>query len=163
MNRTLAALALGLSALALTGCGNAPDTKVATVAETGVDGLTVIGPRLVLPAVAGNPAGVFFKLSYSGTGELVLEEAAVAQSQGAMIHDVVDKDGMKQMVPLGQLTIKAGDAVTFAPGGRHVMAMQLDEAVAPGGKVDVTLTFTGGKTARFAADVIPAGEMQMEH
>lgn len=163
MNRNFAALALGLTALSLTACEKAPDEKVATVAETEVGGLVVTGPHLVMPAVAGNPAGVFFKLSYSGADELVLESAAIAQSQGAMIHDVVEKDGMKQMVPLEGFSIKTGDDVAFAPGGKHVMAMKLDEAVAPGGKVDVTLTFAGGKTATFTADVMPAGEMTMEH
>lgn len=163
MNRTFAALALGLTALSLTGCDKVPDEKAATVAETGVDGLTVIGPHLVMPAVAGNPAGVFFKLSYSGADELVLESADVAQSEGAMVHDVVEQDGMKQMVPLEGFSIRTGDEVSFAPGGKHVMAMQLDQAVAPGSKVDVTLTFAGGRTARFTADVMPVGEAQMEH
>ena len=163
MNRTIAALALGFSIVALTACEKAPDPKVATVTETQIDGLTVIGPQLVMPAVAGNPAGVFFKLAYSGKDDLVLESAAVAQSQSAMIHDVVEKDGMKQMVPLDGFAIRTGDEVSFAPGGKHVMAMELDDAVAPGGTVDVTLAFAGGKTATFTADVMSAGEMTMEH
>jgi hypothetical protein len=167
MNRPFAALALGLSALAISGCEKSHEAtsehSAAPAVETGIEGLAVSKTHLVMPAVAGNPAGLFFELSYSGKDELSLESADVAQSQGTMIHDVVDKDGMKQMVPLGPLSIKAGDTVSFAPGGKHIMAMKLDDSVAPGGKVDVTLTFAGGKTAKFTADVMPAGEMKMEH
>ena len=167
MNRTFAALAFGLAAFTISGCQNEPhaatEHEAAPVSETGIDGLTVAKAQLMMPAVVGNPAGLFFDLSYSGADELTLESADIAQSQGTMIHDVVEKDGMTQMVPLGPLSIKAGDAVSFAPGGKHIMAMKLDEAVAPGGKVDVTLTFAGGKTAKFTADVMPAGAMKMEH
>ncbi|UIP05789.1 copper chaperone PCu(A)C [Erythrobacter sp. SDW2] len=167
MNHTFAALAFGLAAFTIGGCQNEPRTatehEAAPVSDTGIEGLTVAKAHLMMPAVAGNPAGLFFDVSYSGTDELTLESADIAQSQATTIHDVVEKDGMTQMVALGPLLIKAGDAVSFAPGGKHVMAMKLDEAVAPGSKVDVTLTFAGGKTAKFTADVMPAGETKMEH
>ena len=167
MNRTLAALAMGLSTLAIGGCNqssHAPEEhEAAKPAETGIEGLSVARAHLTMPTVAGNPAGLFFDLSYTGADQLVLESAEVAQSESAMLHDVVEKGGMTQMVPLEELTIKAGEQVSFAPGGKHVMAMKLDEAVAPGDKVDVTLAFVGGRSARFTADVVPAGEMKMEH
>lgn len=171
MKTVFPALALGVTALALAGCEKAQEKPVeqpmeheaAPAAETGVDGLTVSKAHLMMPTVTGNPAGVFFDLSYTGTEDLTLESAEVSQSKGTMIHDVVEKDGMKQMVPLGPLTLKGGESVSFAPGGKHIMAMKLDEAVAPGGKVDVKLTFAGGKVASFTADVMPAGEMKMEH
>ncbi|WP_435417596.1 copper chaperone PCu(A)C [Parerythrobacter aurantius] len=163
----MTALAMGLASLSIAGC-NQPShepeqQEAAKPAETGIEGLFVAKAHLTMPTVAGNPAGLFFDLSYEGASELVLESAAVAQSESAMVHDVVEKNGMTQMVPLEKLTIKAGDQVSFAPGGKHVMTMKLDETVAPGGKVDVTLAFTGGKIAKFTADVLPAGEMKMEH
>jgi periplasmic copper chaperone A len=171
MMRAFAALALGLTSFALTGCEKpayktaegAASPAVAAAAGTGIDGLSVSDAHLAMPAVSGNPAGLFFELSYSGQGGLALESAAIAQAKTTMMHDVAVRDGMTQMVPLGSLTIEAGDTVAFAPGGKHIMAMQLDDAVAPGGKVDVTLTFAGGKTAKFKADVLTAGEMKMEH
>lgn len=171
MKTVFPALALGMSALAVAGCEKAPEKPMeqpmehdaAPAVETGIEGLTVSKAHLMMPTVTGNPAGVFFDLAYGGTEDLTLESADIAQSKGTMIHDVVEKDGMKQMVPLGPLTIKGGENVSFAPGGKHIMAMKLDEAVAPGSKVDVKLTFAGGKTASFTADVMPAGEMKMEH
>jgi copper(I)-binding protein len=39
------------------------------------------------------------------------------------------------------LAIPAGETVTLAPGGYHLMFMELDGALEAGGSVDVTLTF----------------------
>ena len=167
MKRVIPAVVFCLAPLAIAGCGHEPTTEVlsetVSTVDIGIEGLSVSNARLVLPAVPGNPAGVFFDLSYTGADEISLETASVERASGAMIHDVVERDGMTQMVSLGSLALKSGDTVEFAPGGKHVMAMQLDGAVAAGDTIEIALGFAGGLTARFPATVEPAGGAAMEH
>lgn len=167
MKRIITAVVFCFAPLVMAGCAQEPSAEAvaetASAIDTGIEGLSVGNARLVLPAVPGNPAGVFFDLSYTGAHEIALETASVERASGAMIHDVVERDGMTQMVPLGALALKSGDTVEFAPGGKHVMAMQLDRAVAAGDTVEVSLGFAGGRTARFSATVEPAGGAAMEH
>lgn len=168
MKHLVSAFFGSLAALALSACGepaseDGAEHAASPAAETGVAGLSVSNARLALPAVPGNPAGVFFDLSYTGSDELKLETATVERAGSTMMHDIVEQAGVTRMVPLGSLIIAAGDKVDFAPGGKHVMAMQLDDAVVAGDKVGVTLGFAGGATTRFAAVVVPAGDGGMGH
>jgi copper(I)-binding protein len=45
------------------------------------------------------------------------------------------------MRPLGPVDIKAGETLTLAPGGRHLMFTGLKTPFVAGQKVPVTLTF----------------------
>ncbi len=51
-----------------------------------------------------------------------------------------------------------GDTVKFAPGGKHVMAMELDDTLAAGETTEVTLTFLGGDKLTFPATILAAGD-----
>ena len=76
----IAAAGLLASSLVLSACGSEPE-PVAETAPEGVPGLTIENARLVLPPVEGNPAAVYFDLSYEGDRGLSLRRADVAGSE----------------------------------------------------------------------------------
>jgi copper(I)-binding protein len=62
------------------------------------------------------------------------------------------------MHEMPQAKVPARGELAFAPGGFHVMAMELDDALAKGGATDVTLRFDDGETAVFPAEILAAGD-----
>lgn len=146
------------SLLALAACSGeteAPSSEAQTPAS---QGLTVTNARLVLAPVAGNPAAVYFDLSYSGPGELVLESVTVEGAGMSMIHQTMEKDGAMMMMDAEPIALADGASVTFAPGGLHVMAMQPSPDWTSGDKVNVTLSLSDSTSQTIAADVRAAGE-----
>jgi len=59
---------------------------------------------------------------------------------------------------LDALLAGGGKTAKFEPGGNHVMAMGLDEALKAGDTTEVTLTFVGGDKVSFPATVLAAGD-----
>ncbi len=56
------------------------------------------------------------------------------------------------MVPVASVAVPPGGAVSFAPGGYHLMCMQ--PRMKPDESVSVTLTFQGGQTVSAAFPVL---------
>ena len=143
------AAALGLATAGLAGCSEAPDP--AEAAPEGPEGISVTDARLMLPAVAGNPGAVYFEVKNDGEKNRMLRAAAVAGAGSAMMHT-----GDMQELP--QMVVAPGESAKFAPGEQHVMAMDLADSVTAGSQAEVTLTFLGGDTFKFSAEVRAAGD-----
>lgn len=153
------AAALALAAAGLAACApeaDAPGTDAATPAASA--GLAVTNARVVLPPVAGNPAAVYFDLSYSGDASVTLASVAVEGAGMTMIHDYAETAGKRQMVMADAVPLPAGTAVSFAPGGLHVMAMEPGAGLAAGGTAKVTLTLSDGTSTVVEAPVRAAGD-----
>ena len=59
-----------------------------------------------------------------------------------MLHDSKTVDGVTSMLALDAVTIPAGETVTFAPGGMHVMFMGLNgDPLEVGEEIPATLIF----------------------
>lgn len=153
----LASAALAISTICLAGCGEQSSTTT-EAAPDAKPGVTVTNGRLVLPAVKGNPGVVYFDLAYEGDDPAVLRAAAVQGAGSAMIHETFENDGQMTMEEALPINLKKGETVKFEPGGKHVMAMDLDDTLAPGGTAEVTLTFLGGDKLTFPATILAAGE-----
>ncbi|PEQ11226.1 hypothetical protein B2G71_18230 [Novosphingobium sp. PC22D] len=135
-------------AAALAALGACQEAKSPEPAESGAftaepdakPGLSASEGRLVLPAVPGRPGVVYFSL-HNGSGK---------PTSIAAIHiDGVGKTEMHrteggQMASVETVPVAAGGDVTFAPGGLHVMAFDIGEALAAGGTTEMTITFEGG-------------------
>jgi copper(I)-binding protein len=151
---------LALAALAaLSACApeaDAPPSDTATATTSA--GLTVSNARLILPPVAGNPAVVYFDLSYNGAPGISLTNVTVEGAMMTMIHDNVEKDGKMQMVMADKVPLSASAPVSFAPGGLHVMAMEPTAALAAGSTAKVTLTLSDGTSVTIDAPVRAAGD-----
>lgn len=152
---TVAAMMLA-SCLGLTACSEA-EAPVQTE-EKGVPGISVSNARMVLPPVAGNPAAVYFDLAYDGDRGLTIRRADVAGAESAMLHDYGEIDSKTTMMEALPIGIKKGDKLSFEPGSKHVMAMNVSPDLKPGGTTEVTLTVSGGGTYTFPAEIRAAGE-----
>ncbi|MFN4241494.1 MAG: copper chaperone PCu(A)C [Erythrobacter cryptus] len=137
---------------------SAPAASPAPASADAPQGLAIANPRIVLSPVPGNPAALYFDLSYRGAGSLTLEEVTIEGAGMTMIHQTIEKDGAKMMVGADPVQLSDGASVRFVPGGLHVMAMQPAPDWKPGASVMVTLRFADGTTHSFAAPLRAAGE-----
>lgn len=156
-------LAIGCACLSLSACKVADEPSANGETEQAQDGainafIAAQDGRLVLPAVRGNPAAVYFTLSYAGESGQSLVGASVDGAKMTQMHETTMKDGKMSMAETGPLELVAGEDVVFEPGGKHLMAMELTDTLKPGDKASVTLRFSNGEEHRFDADVLAAGD-----
>jgi copper(I)-binding protein len=149
-----AALTLGLAA-----CGDS-STSGAETAEAAKpkERIVIENARLVLPAVAGNPAAGYFDLTYMSGGGPVIESITVEGIGKAEIHAVDTIDGMMKMDKAAPISLMARMPVKFEPGGYHVMAMQPSDTLKAGGKTDMTIKLSNGEEATVPLDIKAAGD-----
>jgi periplasmic copper chaperone A len=136
-----------LAVLALSACqqNKAPEAPATTAAATDAapdakPGITVSGGVLVLPAVKGNPGAAYFDLGNGGPAVSTLAAVSIDGTGKAEMHETSGGS----MAPLKDLTVKPGETVKFARGGKHVMVFDIAETVKSGGTTEMTLTFAGG-------------------
>lgn len=147
---------LGIAALALvTACQQAP-------AELKADSAWVR-----LPAVTGNPGAAYFTIhGGSEKANLVAVSAKFAvraELHESMKHDMAGHEGMNMggsmsMEPVKDIAIQPGDAITFEPGGKHVMLFDIAPTLKAGEKAPLTLRFASGKTIEVEAVIVGAGD-----
>ncbi len=142
----------------LAACSQAGDAPEETGTQATAPGLTVTNARVVLAPVAGNPAAVYFDLSYAGVPGVSLTEVEVEGAGMTMIHDYAESAGQMRMTMADSVPLAEGTPVTFAPGGLHVMAMDPAADLKPGGTAKVTLILSNGSKVTVDAPVRAAGE-----
>lgn len=152
-----ASLALGFASLAVSGCSDGTEAPAATE-DAGIPGMTISNARMVLAPVEGNPAAVYFDLAYEGDRSVALNRASVEGAGSATFHDYGEYDLQRQMMDMLPLPLSKGTKVSFEPGGKHLMAMDVSPDLKPGGTTDVTITVSGGKSQTFPAEIRAAGE-----
>ena len=93
--------------------------------------------------VAGMPSSAaYLKITNNGVSDDQLIAARAAIAQRVEIHSMEMDDGVMRMGPVdGGLTIAAGDSLTFAPGGLHIMLMGLATDLAVGTQHEIILVF----------------------
>ena len=156
--RVLASAALLAMTPPMAGCGGDAGPAEAEAVEGQIPGMTIENARMVLAPVEGNPAAIYFDLSYEGDKGLTIRKAEVAQAGSAMLHQYGEYNFKVQMMEALPIPLKKGTKVEFKPGDLHVMAMEPDAGLEPGGTVQVTLTVSGGQTHTFDAEIRAAGE-----
>lgn len=105
-------------------------------------------------AATGGMTAVFATLKNSGTKEVTVESASSPASAAVELHEVVGDPGSATMRPKeGGIAIPAGGSHILAPGGDHIMLMDLRGPLQPGSEVEVTLTFKDGSSLPFSAQV----------
>lgn len=149
------AFALGLAALGLAGCGQSAEPA----AQAAGSGIAVTNGRMVLNAVSGNPAAIYFDLANNGERAITVRGASVANAESAMLHDYQEWDRQMVMGEMAPLSLQPGDTVSFAPGGKHIMAMGVSPQLQAGGTTEVTLNLLGGDTHSFPVSILPAGSI----
>ncbi|MXO73798.1 copper chaperone PCu(A)C [Altererythrobacter aerius] len=157
MNRSLFAFALAAAALPLSGCGETP-AEAPAAPENTIPGMTISNARMVLAPVSGNPAAIYFDLAYDGDRSLALNRAEVKGAKSAMFHDYGEYDFKVQMMEMLPVPLQKGTRVTFEPGGKHMMAMEPDASLKPGGTTEATVIVSGGARHTFPVEIRAAGD-----
>lgn len=109
------------------------------------------------PAAQGSTGVGYMTLRNPGktADALVAVESPLAKS--AMIHESRVANGVASMRMVTKVDVPAGGAVTFRPGGYHLMFVGLSRALKPGETLPATLTFASGAKvkATFAVGLAP--------
>jgi periplasmic copper chaperone A len=113
--------------------------------EAASAGLSISNPwmRMVVPS---RPAAGYFTLKNDTAKAHTIVGAASSACGMLMLHKSVHENGEERMVMVKSIHVAAHGAVTFAPGGYHLMCMSPTDAVSPGHAVPVTLQFADGAT-----------------
>jgi periplasmic copper chaperone A len=84
----------------------------------------------------------YLAIRNQGTEPDTLVSAASQDSEKAQIHSTMrEGDVMKMREMQGGIAVPAGTAVTFAPGGNHIMLLGLKHKLEEGQHIPMTLTF----------------------
>lgn len=142
--------------LMLAACSPAPED--APQAVEGVPGMEVTNARMVLPPVKGNPAAVYFDLTYEGERPLSISRAHVEGAESAVLHTYGEWNRKIQMMDALDIPITKGTRVEFKPGDLHVMAMNVAPELEAGDITEVTVIVSGGDKYSFDAEVRAPGD-----
>lgn len=98
------------------------------------------------PWSAATPSGASVAAGYvtirnTGANPDRLLSASTPRAGRTEIHEMSMDNGVMRMRPLPSVTIAAGGAVTFAPGGMHIMFMDIGAPFTDGATIPVTLRF----------------------
>jgi periplasmic copper chaperone A len=158
--KTLAALA-GAALLTLAaGCGSsdtpaadaaAPESSTTSTPEA--QQLTFTDPWV--KAADSGMTAAFGTLENTGDQDLVVTSATSDATSAMELHETVaNDDGTMAMQPKqGGFSVEAGGQHELAPGGDHLMFMDLTRPLQPGEDVTITLTFEDGSTSEVDAVV----------
>lgn len=146
------ALLSAVSLLALMSACSKTDTAATEARDQGA-GVVTVSDQWVKAAPSGMTA-VFGTLKNSGTKEVTVVSASSPAAGQVELHEVVGAPGSATMRPKeGGIAIPAGGSHILAPGGDHLMLMDLTGPLQPGAQVEVTLTFKDGSSLPFSAQV----------
>jgi copper(I)-binding protein len=129
-----------LMVIALTGCGGQPSSST---------GLTVTGVWARTSPAMATAGAIYMNIANGGASDDALLSASVDTSVAAtvQIHETVPVGSamgsapMMEMRPVDRISIPAGQSVALAPGGYHVMLLDLAAPLELGRQIAVTLTF----------------------
>ncbi|HYC14723.1 MAG TPA: copper chaperone PCu(A)C [Stellaceae bacterium] len=112
---------------------------------------------------AGAKTGAIYLTVVNGTAsDDKLLSASTPAAHDAMLHTMIDDNGVMKMRELQSVAIKAGSTVTLRPGGVHVMLMGLAQPLKPGDSFPLTLQFEKGGKKELTVTVTKAGAMGMD-
>jgi periplasmic copper chaperone A len=114
-------------------------------------------------------AGGYLTIENKGTAADRLIGGSAEVSDKIQVHEMAVNNGVMTMRPLDQgLVIEPGKIVKLAPGGYHLMLVDLKGPLKQGDKVPVTLEFEKAGKVKLSLDVQgvgapgPGGHMDMK-
>lgn len=158
-----AVLALG----GLAACGSDSSTSTSSATTAGSGSLTVTDVWARESAMVSGDGAAYFTIT-NGTGaedELTAVSVPSAVAGTAQMHETVESSGdmssgttmagsgMMTMREVESVPVPAGGTVMFAPGGYHVMLVELVKPLEVGTSVPLTLTFKDAGEVTVSAEV----------
>lgn len=135
--RARAAAAVALVAVAFAGC---MDDDRAAETQAGGPSAPIVAEPFVGEADAGSTAALYLTLVQEGGDDrLVGVSTEVSEVVGVMTADMAMDDPLTDRSV--DVALPAGETVEFAPGGDHLMLVDVSRDLDPGDNVTVTLVF----------------------
>lgn len=110
--------------------------------------------------VMGERAAMYFTVANRGPVADHLIAVSTPVAALAEIHRTVADGGMMRMEPVESLRVSPGEQLHLAPGGYHVMLLELKEHIGPGDKVEATLSFRRAGEVPVQARVISLPKLE---
>jgi periplasmic copper chaperone A len=101
--------------------------------------MNAMAPKSLTPSAKS--AAIYLMLMNHGSASDTLSKTETPVADHAMAHQTVEEDGVMKMREVEGLELKAGDMITFAPGGYHIMLTGLKAPLKVGDSFPLTLTF----------------------
>jgi copper(I)-binding protein len=103
-------------------------------------------------------AGGFLTIENNGSAPDRLIGGSADVAAKVQVHEMATNNGVMTMRPLDAgLTIEPGKTVKFAPGGYHLMMLDLKGQLRQGDKLPVTLEFEKAGKVQVSFDVLGVG------
>jgi periplasmic copper chaperone A len=111
-------------------------------------------------AMAGRTGVIYLTITDTGPADTL---TGVASPVAAMagLHETVNDNGVMKMRPVASLPVTPGKPLTLAPGGYHIMLMDLKQPLKEGDSFPVTLSFAKAGQVTATATVEKAGAAAM--
>ncbi len=106
------------------------------------------------------PMAGYFVLENRGDTDRRLVGASSPAFGAIHFHQSVESDGTSTMRPLESALVPAGGRTVFAPGGRHLMLMQQQDALEVGDEVVILLEFADGGSESAVFTIKPVWQEQ---
>ena len=147
VSRTLTALVALLMVVALAGCTTGGGAS-------GSGGSISASDAWARPAAAGAETAVYLTIANTGSSADALISATSPGASSVEMHQTsTDMNGMTGMSPVARIDVPAGQTVSLAPGGMHLMVTGLTSGLEVGGSIDVALVFEHAGTVQVTAEV----------
>lgn len=151
------------AATALAGCNRGAEADAGCPALAG-NGVGVVDPWIREQPTAGGMTAAYFLLCNTGPADAALVAVATPAATLAEIHETRrDAAGVVSMARLEVLVTPSRGAVQLEPGAAHVMLFGVAEALPPGARVPLVLSFADGSTMTVEAEVRSAKAAAASH
>jgi hypothetical protein len=138
--------------LLATGCG---------LGSSGPPKITVSDPYA--PVAPGANGAVYLELVNEGGSSDVLLSVESQVAEAVEMHETkLDENDVMSMRPISKIEVPAGGSVSLEPGGKHIMLINLQQALKPGEKISLTLNFEKSGPLAVEAEIRQIGAA-MEH
>ena len=145
MRRTILAAAF----IAISACGGQNDASPAEAAAApcAAGTATAEGAWLREQADQNAMSAGYFVLCNGTPDAIRLTGVSTPVAGMSELHETTrDSNGVVSMAPIGELTLQPGESVSFEPGGKHVMLMNLSQPIVNGEHAQFTLHFSNGSS-----------------
>lgn len=144
--RAFSLVAIGVAALTALACGRADEPLNRT-------GPFVVEDAWARAADSGATGAVYLTLRNVDSLPASLASLSTPAAVAAELHETTQHDGMVHMVPRPAITIAADSVLHMAPGGLHVMLIELKRALVARDTVALTLELGDGQRVSLRAAV----------
>ncbi|MDA0366974.1 MAG: copper chaperone PCu(A)C [Proteobacteria bacterium] len=150
-------------------CGLAAAVLFAVVpaeAQEATTGELRISGGWVRESIGPTPTGAaYMEFHNAGTRTITLTGATSPAADTVVLHATTRDGDILRMRPIDSLAFRPGETVSLAPGGHHFMFTGVKTPFRSGMSVDLTFTFSDGRTITVAAPVrrIQSGGVEPHH